>query len=146
MIDKELQDRLENLVASLDCELYDIAFLKENNINILRISILAKDMQTTLDKCQAVSELISPLLDVYDPISAQYTLEVSSPGIERILKTPRHFKLSIGEEVSIKTDIKDTFEGIIKDVNAEGVIFQIQQEERFYPFTSLKKVKTIFRW
>ncbi|WP_180674013.1 ribosome maturation factor RimP [Helicobacter sp. 13S00482-2] len=143
---KEVEEKIENVIESLECYLYDIAFLKENDIDILRISILAKDGNTTLDKCQEVSELLSPLLDVYDPTSGKYTLEISSPGIERTLKNPRNFKLSIGEEVQVKTESKEEFKAVIKEANQEGVLLEIQKEEKFYPYASLKKVKTIFEW
>lgn len=146
MLSKEIQDKIENVIQSTQCDLYDVAFLKENDIDILRISILAKDGNTTLDKCQEVSELISPLLDVYDFMKDKYTLEVSSPGIERVLKDFRNFRLSIGEEVRVKTESKDEFRAIIKEASEEGVVFEIEDEEKFYPYTSLKKVKTIFDW
>lgn len=146
MLNKEIEDKIDKLMQSLQCDLYDIAFLKENDTDILRISILAKDGNTTLDKCQEASELLSPLLDVYDLIKDKYTLEVSSPGIERVLKDVRNFRLSIGEEVKVKTESKDEFRAIIKEANEEGVVFKTEEEERFYPYISLKKVKTIFDW
>ncbi|WP_095225542.1 ribosome maturation factor RimP [Helicobacter sp. 12S02634-8] len=143
---QELETKLEATIESLGYMLYDIAFLKENDTDILRVSICVKDGNITLDQCQEVSEMISPLLDVYDPFSSQYALEVSSPGIERLLKTPRHFKLSIGEGVSVKTDTKEEFEATIKEVNTQGVTFMLSDKEQFYPFESLKKVKTLFKW
>lgn len=146
MLNKEIEDKIDKLMQSLQCDLYDITFLKENDTDILRISILAKDGNTTLDKCQEASELLSPLLDVYDLIKDKYTLEVSSPGIERVLKDVRNFRLSVGEEVKVKTESKDEFRAIIKEANEEGVVFKTEEEERFYPYTSLKKVKTIFDW
>lgn len=146
MLNKEAQDKIEKVIQSTQCDLYDIAFLKENDTDILRISILAKDGNTTLDKCQEVSELLSPLLDVYDFMKDKYTLEVSSPGIERVLKDERNFRLSIGEEVQVKTETKDEFRAIIKEASEEGVVFEIGNEERFYPYASLKKVKTVFEW
>lgn len=146
MLNKEAEDKIEKVIQSTQCDLYDIAFLKENDTDILRISILAKDGNTTLDKCQEVSELLSPLLDVYDFMKDKYTLEVSSPGIERVLRNERNFRLSIGEEVQVKTESKDEFKAIIKEASEDGVVFKIENEERFYPYTSLKKVKTIFEW
>lgn len=176
MINKEIEEKLEKSIQSLGCELYDISFFKENGADILRVSIMAQNGKTTLDICQKVSEMISPLLDVYELISNNYTLEVSSPGIERVLKTPRHFKLSMGERVQVKINVEmkateeqknEVFEAIIQSVNSEGVSFKIvkdnelvdlnnffknnaiknqDDQERFYPYSSLKKVKTIFDW
>ncbi|MDO7253308.1 ribosome maturation factor RimP [Helicobacter cappadocius] len=146
MLSKEVEDKIEAIIESVQCYLYDIAFLKENDMDILRISILAKDKNTTLDKCQEVSELISPLLDVYDPSSGKYTFEVSSPGIERTLRNPRNFRLSVGEEVQVRTQSKDEFTAVIKSADEEGVSFEINNKESYYPYSNLKKVKTIFRW
>lgn len=92
---------LEEAIVSCGCRLYDIALLKENENLVLRISIM-KDGGVSLDDCALVSESISPLLDVKDVIKDAYMLEVSSPGIERALKNPRHFMLSCGEVVQVR--------------------------------------------
>lgn len=92
---------LEEAIISCGCRLYDIALLKENENLVLRISIM-KDGGVSLDDCALVSESISPLLDVKDVIKDAYMLEVSSPGIERTLKNPKHFMLSLGEMVQVR--------------------------------------------
>lgn len=142
----ELEEKLIKLIESLECEFYDMSFLKENDSDILRVSIKSKDGNTTLDKCQAVSELISPLLDIYEPCGHKYILEVSSPGIERILKTPRHFKLSIGEEILIKTFSKDEIEAIILRADDTTLTYKSEEKEYTIPYEEIKKAKTIFRW
>ncbi|OBV28573.1 hypothetical protein BKN38_09610 [Helicobacter sp. CLO-3] len=116
-----IQDDIESIIAPLSCKLYDISLLRENDTQILRISIMADDGNTTLDICQAVSEAVSPFLDVKDVIKDAYTLEVSSPGIERALKNPRHFMLSIGERVSMKLVDKSEIEGALIKADENGV-------------------------
>ena len=91
MISNELEAKIENLIKSLECELYGIDILKENDSKILRIYI-TKSPQVTLDDCKEVSLVLSPLLDVELENYDNYFLEVSSPGIERVLKTMVHFK------------------------------------------------------
>ncbi len=161
-MNEEIIAELESIIHSCGCELYDIARIKENENDILRISIIAKDGQTTLDKCQLVSENISPFLDVKDIALESYVLEVSSPGIERVLKTPRHFKLSIGEKVHVKLDDKSEFEAIIDSANDKEVGFLLSDEDtkltkdkksipqniqkKSFAYSQLKKVKTIFDW
>ena len=147
-IESSIQNELESLIDSVSCNLYDVALVRENEVLILRLSIMAKQGATTLELCQRVSEIISPFLDVKDLIKEAYHLEVSSPGLDRVLKIPRHFALSVGEKVSVKTIDKSEFEAVILEANKNGVAFKMQdcKLEKFIPYTELKKVKTIFEW
>lgn len=141
MITPALEEKLAKYIKSCDCELYDIVMLKEFNQDILRIYITSKE-GITLDKCQEVSNLISPLLDVEDPIASKYILEVSSPGIERVLKKPSHFALSLGERVEVKMMDKTILEGVLQECDDEGFVIDSQK----IPYSQTKKVKTIFQW
>ena len=96
-----LEESIKIAVQGCKVELYDIVITKENNNNIFRIYITSKD-GITLDKCAEVSHMVSPILDLNEPISGKYNLEVSSVGVERKLKTLRHFIYSVGEKVKIK--------------------------------------------
>lgn len=146
MIAPQIQEKLEQYIQSCGCELYGIELVKEFNQDVLRVSICSKE-GVNLDKCQEVSNLISPFLDVEDPISSKYNLEVSSPGVERILKNPRHFSLSLGEEVQVKMMDKTTLEGVLKSSDEEGFVLQDSNgQECKISYTQTKKVKTIFRW
>ena len=98
LISQELQAKIQKLVESFGCKIYDITTLKENENQILRISITKKP-SVSLDDCQEVSLALSPLLDVEIPNFEKYYLEVSSPGIERPLKTKKHFEDARGELV-----------------------------------------------
>lgn len=141
MISLALEEKLAKYIKSCDCELYDIVMTKEFNQDILRIYITSKE-GITLDKCQEVSNLISPLLDVEDPIASKYILEVSSPGIERVLKKPSHFALSIGERVEVKMMDKTILEGVLQESDEESFVIDNQK----IPYSQTKKVKTIFQW
>ena len=145
MISQELESKLEKYIQSCGCELYDITLTKEYNQDVLRISIYRKD-GISHAHCQEVSNLISPLLDVEDPFASKYLLEVSSPGVERTLKTPRHFRLSIGEEVQVKLLDKTLLEGTIENANAESFWLQTSQGSEEFPYSQTKKVKTLLRW
>lgn len=85
------------------CEIYDIEFKKEGSEYFLRIYIDAKikDRSASLDQCEAISRELSEALDKADPIEQAYMLEVSTPGIDRHLKTDAHFKRYIGSKVDI---------------------------------------------
>lgn len=141
MITLELEEKLSKYIQSCGCELYDVVMLKEFNQDVLRIFITSKE-GISLDKCQEVSNLISPLLDVEDPVSSKYILEVSSPGIERILKKPRHFAFSIGENIEVKMMDKTILEGVLEGSDEEGFVLNGEK----IPYSQTKKVKTIFQW
>lgn len=145
MIAPELEEKLEKYIQSCGCELYSVEMTRELGQDILRISLYSKE-GISLDQCQKVSNLISPFLDVEDPISSKYVLEVSSPGVERILKKPRHFHLSIGEEIRVKMLDKTSIEGILKSSNQEGFVLENKEGEHLISYVQTKKVKTIFRW
>ena len=94
------------------CYIYDIEYAKEGKNRYLRI-FADKDGGISLDDCEAISRRMSDVLDEKDPIKENYVLEVSSPGIERKLKNPEHFKRYIGEVVEI---------GLFKAVNDSKTI------------------------
>ena len=142
IITQDLEQKIQKLVESFDCELYDIAFLKENENHILRVSITKKP-SLTLDMCQEVSQALSPLLDVELGDFEKYFLEVSSPGIERVLKSKKHYKDAIGELVKIKTIDKKEFKG--KLLSCKNDEITLENGEKI-ALDSIKKGQTYFAW
>ena len=142
LISQELQAKIQKLVESFDCKIYDITTLKENESQILRISITKKP-SVSLDDCQAVSIELSPLLDVEIPNFEKYYLEVSSPGIERPLKTKEHFEDAIGELLKVKTTSKQDFKGKLIAIDDESL--KLESGE-IIPISEIKKAQTYFEW
>ena len=93
---------VEPIVKSLGLFVWDVQYVKEGSSMILRI-LIDKENGVTLDDCETVSRAIDTPLDDYDLIQDSYCLEVSSPGLERELTRPEHFKLLEGEMVKIRT-------------------------------------------
>ncbi len=100
---KQIEQLVKDIVESLNdaIELVDVEFTKEGIHRYLRIFI-DKEEGVTLDDCQHVSQKISEQLDKIDPIEENYFLEVSSPGLDRPLKTKRDLEKSIGKNIEIK--------------------------------------------
>lgn len=141
-----LESDVKKMVESIGLSLYDTAILSENDQTIYRVSVTAPG-GVSLDKCVEASHLISPLLDVTPPVSGDYRLEVSSPGIERRLKTLSHFVQSIGEKVVFSTIDKSKYEGeLIAVENDEITIKTKEGEEQKVPYRSISKAKTYFEW
>src|SRR5262245_57723288 len=96
-----LVNLLEPAVASLGFELADLELHISRGRGLLRIFI-DSDEGVTVDDCEAVSRQVSSVLDVADPIAGGYSLEVSSPGLDRRLVKPVHFDRFAGAEVQVK--------------------------------------------
>jgi ribosome maturation factor RimP len=99
------------IVEKNNCELYHLEYVKESGENYLRIYIDSSN-GISLEDCEKTSRGISEILDVEDPITDSYCLEVSSPGIERILYDDNHLKKYIGQNVLV--DLKSLYEGTKK--------------------------------
>ncbi len=113
-IQQEITELAAPIAEELNYELVEVEFVKEGANWYLRIYI-DKPGGISIDDCQAVSERMSDILDKKDPIEQSYYLEVSSPGLERPLKTERDFIKYKGELVEVKVfqpiDGKKVFEG-----------------------------------
>lgn len=117
------------LAEGLGYELVDVEFIKEDSAHFLRI-YLDKPGGINLDDCQKMSELLSENLDEEDPITIPYYLEVSSPGLDRPLKTDKDLKRNIGKELEIKLykslEGKKTIEGDLEDYNDIEIIIRTE--------------------
>ena len=99
------------IVEKNNCELYNLEYVKEAGENFLRIYIDSSN-GISLEDCEKTSRGISEILDVEDPITDSYCLEVSSPGIERILYEDNHLKKYIGQNVLV--NLNSLYEGVKK--------------------------------
>ena len=101
-----MRDIIKQIVEDNGFRLYDIENVKEGDYNYYRIYIQKADGSgVSLDDCAQLNRIISPIFDVEYDTDEAYFLEVSSPGVERPLKKPEHFELSVGEKV--KVTLKD---------------------------------------
>lgn len=100
-IEKTVLSMAEPVAAELGCYIYDVEFVKEGSSWFLRVYADREEGGISLDECEEISRALSAELDKTDPISQNYFLEVSSPGIERKLKEPEHFKRYLGSIVDV---------------------------------------------
>ncbi len=134
------------VAEELGLSLYDVEYKKEGADWYLRIFI-AKEDGVGIDDCESMSRRMSDLLDEHDPISDAYILEVSSPGIERVLKKDAHFEGAIGEEVEVKLfspiDGKKSISGVLTAYDGKCVTLD---EETVIEKEKCAQVKTIFHF
>ena len=148
-----IENKVENLIKEpiekLGYELYDVEYAKEAKNFFLRIYI-DSPKGISLNDCEAVSNEINELLDKENVISEQYFLEVSSPGIEKVLRKDKHLQNNIGELVEVKLFKKDgrgnkIYEGTLKGFDEKELTIETEEEiaiER----KNIAQIKTIYNW
>lgn len=145
---QHVQELIESAVTALGCELWGVQLLSQGRHSTLRIYI-DKPEGIHVDDCAAVSHQVSGILDVEDPIKSQYTLEVSSPGIDRPLFKLEHYQRYVGEEVSLRLrvpfDGRRKFSGLLMAVETDNIIVRVDDEEYILPFESIDKANIVFK-
>jgi ribosome maturation factor RimP len=140
-----LEEEIAKIVRANGAELYDTETVSENDETIYRVYI-TKQGGVDLDLCAAISHELSPFFDVYPPVSGAYRLEVSSPGIERKLTKPAHFKHAVGEKVKVKVLGGDKLKGTLKKADDEGIVVATKEGEEALTYDKLGTVKTYFEF
>ena len=142
-----IESEIKKIVESCGAKLYDIETVTERGKTIYRV-IITSPQGVDLQQCAEISNLISPILDVNPPVSGEYNLEVSSPGIERKLTKPVHFENSIGELVKIKHTELGKLKGKIVSCDSESVTIKdgSSKEEKKLAFGDILQAKTYYTW
>ena len=150
MQDATLQELLAPVVTALGYELLGIERLSRGQrTSIVRLYI-DSPQGITLDDCERVSYQVSGVLDVENPIVGSYTLEVSSPGIDRPLFTLEHFKRFIGHQIKIRlahpVQTRRHFTGILQKVEDLNVTIMVEGREYHLPYHQIEKARLVPRW
>jgi ribosome maturation factor RimP len=128
MKEEELNALLAPLIADLGLELVGIEFSPGPGGSLLRVYIDAPERPVSIDDCERASREISALLDVNDPVAGRYTLEVSSPGLDRPLFTPEQFARFVGQAVKINVNLplegRRRFHGTIKEIEGDRIVIE----------------------
>jgi ribosome maturation factor RimP len=142
----ELTEMIEPVVTGMDFILWGIEYLPSGKFSTLRIYI-DHENGIHVDQCAEVSRQVSAVLDVEDPISTNYTLEVSSPGMDRPLFSLEQYAAYIGEWVDIKLryafEGRRKFKGVLTGIEDGDVIVQVDSEEFLLPVESIDKARLI---
>lgn len=147
---KEVCDKsLRPIIESLGYELVDVDYVKENG-GMSLIFTIDKEEGVTIDDCEIVNKAIDGILDDLNPTDDQpYTLVVSSPGLDRPLKTDRDLNRNIGKEVTltlfVKQNGKKVFEGILKEFSSTSVTLQIGNDLNTFERDKIANLKLIIR-
>jgi ribosome maturation factor RimP len=144
---ERLWDRIDPYVAAEGVELDDVEVLGGGQV--VRITVDGPE-PIGVDVIADLSRGIGRLIDEEDPIKGSFTLEVSSPGLERKLNRPRHFEKSIGQEITVKTHSQiegaKRHRGDLVSSDDEGFAMEVDDVERSIRYSDVSSARTVFVW
>lgn len=147
--DSRLWKAIESYVGAEGVELDDIESRGHDGARLVRVIVDAPD-SVTVDRLAELSRGLGRMLDEDDLVQGKYTLEVTSPGLERQLRRPRHFVKAVGREVSVKTneliDGAKRHRGILESADDTTIVVALDGATRTIPLASVAGAKTIFDW
>lgn len=150
---RRMRDLVEPIASDLQLDVYDV----EQRGGTMRVTLdtpVDSDSNVDLDQLALATRLISRELDHQDPIPGKYTLEVTSPGVERTLRTPEHFKREIGKPVNIRlTNVEAEqrrLEGVLVAADDTTATLRVNDGEdvtdRVLDLDSIDRARTVFTW
>lgn len=141
-----LIELLEPVVRGLGYELWELKYVSRGGSGLLRLYI-DSPQGITLDDCERVSHQVSALLDETDPIPGQYNLEISSPGLDRLLRTPAHFARFLG--ATARVEMRSTvpgqrrFTGVIRAVMDGELTLNVEGGDVRLPVDGIHKARLV---
>ena len=137
---------LEPTIERLGYELTDLEVKLGGRDGLVRIFI-DKEGGIDVDDCETVSHQVSAILDVEDPIPSHYTLEVSSPGLDRTLTKPAHFQRFMGKDVRVKLRFplegRRNFRGALKSADDEHIEVEVDGTSHSLPLSTIESARLV---
>lgn len=139
---------VEPVLTPIGLELFDVQFTGSGRARTVRV-VVDRDGGVDLDAITAASERIQPVLDDLD-VLGPFALEVSSPGLERPLSRPEHFRRAVGETVSVK--VRDTggearrVRGALVGVDERGITVEADNAAEHFDYDQIIQARTVFEW
>lgn len=144
----QLWNRVESYVAAEHLELDDLEVVGEGSAKIVRVTLDGDAL--SVDRIADLSRGLSRMLDELDPFEGSYTLEVSSPGLERKLRRPRQYQKAIGSEVKIKTfapvDGERSHTGTLTQADETSFTLSVNGDPRHIDYDAVANARTVFVW
>ncbi|RKX18684.1 MAG: hypothetical protein DRP35_08880 [Candidatus Zixiibacteriota bacterium] len=144
-VKQQIKDILTQPLALEDCYISDLVLSKYKNNSTLRLFVYAKD-NTSLDECARISRIVGDVIDGTDLFKKGYTLEVSSPGLDKPLKSIEDFEYRTGETVKIVFCDKNKKKIMAKIISANGNLIEFESNEgRFIcDLAEIENAKIVF--
>ena len=145
-LEQRLAEMLTPSVEDLGYELVGIEYIRAGKHSTLRVYI-DQESGIFVDDCAVVSKQISAIMDVEDPITNEYTLEVSSPGLERPLFSAAHYLEFVGSEVKVQLRMpiqnRRKWKGIIASVDGEIICINVNGTEERFALSNIQKANIV---
>ncbi len=142
----QLTEMLQPAAEALGYEFLGVEYVSQGVHSVLRIYI-DHDNGITVDDCTKVSHQASGILEVEDPINSQYTLEVSSPGMDRPLFTLPHFEKVVGQEINLRchlgVDGRRKFKGELVEVDENQLVIRVDNQDYTVDFQDVDKANVV---
>jgi ribosome maturation factor RimP len=142
----DLEGLLSPVVAAQGCELWGLEFSMQGRRSLLRVYI-DSPAGVTLEDCERISRQISAVMDVEDPIASAYTLEVSSPGLDRRLFTEAQFARYVGQRIAVRLRTpyqgRKRFQGLLNGLEDGDLVLQVEETEYLLPLDSIDKANVV---
>jgi ribosome maturation factor RimP len=140
---------IEPLLGQMGYELVDLEYAPGRTHAVLRVFI-DRPEGVGLDDCERASHEVSALLDVEDPVPVGYTLEVSSPGLDRVLRTPAHFRRFVGERIWLELraarEGRRRYTGRLQALDAEGIELNVDGAMVRVQFSDIGRARLAPLW
>lgn len=147
--EQQLIEMLKPVVEAMGYDFWGLEYIAQGKNSVLRIFIDGEN-GINVDDCAAVSRQVSGVMDVEDPISSEYNLEVSSPGLDRPIFTLEQFEKYVGEFVDVK--LRYAFEGrrkfkgkLVGIEDGEDIVIHVDNHEYLLPIDSIDKANLIYQ-
>ncbi|MEH6608760.1 MAG: ribosome maturation factor RimP [Halioglobus sp.] len=141
---QQIHQLLEATVEAMGFDLWGLEHISQGRHSVLRVYIEA-EQGISVDDCVAVSHQVSAVLDVEEPIAGEYTLEVSSPGMDRLLFKLEQYSSYTGEVIDLRLrspfEGRRKFKGILKGTEGEDIVVQVDNHEFLLPHSAIEKAR-----
>lgn len=161
-IEEKVENLIQKPIEDLGYMLYDVQYVKEGQNYFLRVFIEKQDGSIDLNDCEKVNDGINDILDTADYIKEQYFLEVSSTGLEKVLRKDIHLKQNIGNEVQVnlfkpienESNVKSKKQnkqkeiiGRLQDFNEENIVLESEEGKIInIERKNISQIKTVYDW
>jgi len=139
----------EPLLGQLGYELVDLEYAPGRSHAVVRVFI-DRPQGIGIDDCERVSRELGALLDVEDPVPVAYTLEVSSPGLDRVLRIPAHFQRFVGERIWVELKVaregRRRYTGRLEAVGPQGVELAVDGSGVVVEFADIGRARLAPQW
>ena len=146
--DQQIADMVQSTVAALGYELWGVEYVAQGKHSVVRVYI-DSPAGISVDDCATVSTQVSSIFDVEDPVAGEYTLEVSSPGMDRLLFTLEQYAGYVGEVVELRLrsafEGRRRFKGVLKGIEGDDVVVQVDDHEFLLPYGAIEKARVQLR-